>query len=554
MSLATLLDVSRRSLEAATQAIRTTGDNVANVNTEGYSRRRVDFVTTSTGAGEQGVRAGTGVEIEQIERVVDGFINSEYLDRIADTSMAQIRQEYLSRAEAPFSLDNTPGHIGYQLNEFFSALEDLTTNPADTSLRTQVLERGEELVTTIREGYSQLSQLQRETDSRIGADVNEINRISSSIASINGQIVTNEYGTVQDSLTLRDQRDQLLRELSGYVSFDTVEDSSGQIMVSLSNGFALVSGRTSRDLSYVTDPSFAPAGGFPPALDGSPLGHIVYKYGDSAADSDLTRTIRSSSGEIAGLLALRGVYADNSAGQTTFEVDGDIVDVASRVEALARDLLVRFNGAYVGDTAGVPPVYGRDLDGNRADQPDGNPPSRPFALFSFEEAASLANYGDTDTDGLPEYADLNALVATGIFSFARNLTFNVTEERKLAAARAANAADTAPGDDANIQALLDLRDNEESYSLGNFSSTATIDGLSDSTTAHVGSLSRRAEDDYNAFRAREDQVKELQSSISGVNLDEEFAKLITYQRGYEASARMIRMADQLLSELMQVMG
>jgi flagellar hook-associated protein 1 len=544
MSLATLLDVSRKSLSAATQAIRTTGDNVANVNTPGYSRRRVDFVTTAT-SGVLDVRTGTGVEIAQIERFVDGFINSEYLDRISDTSMAEIREQYLSRAEAPFSLDNSPGQIGYQLNEFFSALQDLTTNPADIPLRTQVLNRGEELVSSIREVYSQLSQLQRETDDRVAADVDEVNRITASIAALNTQIAANEYGGGQESLTLRDQRDQLLRDLSNYVSFDTIEDDKGQVMVSLNSGFALVSGDTSRALSYVKDPSFAPAGGFPPALDGSPLGHIVYDYNGAGSDADLTGTIRSGSGEIAGLLALRGVYADNSAGQTTFDVDGALVDVASRVEALARDLLVRFNAAYAGDPTAIPPTFGRDLDGNAP---------IAFGLFSFDEAAAGNNFGDTDLDGVAEDADLNAMVATGIYSFARELTFNVTEERKIAAARADLAANTASGDDANIQALLDLRETEKSYSLGNFSSTATIDELNSSTTAHIGSLSRRAQDDYDVFKAREDQVKELQAGISGVNLDEEFAKLITYQRGYEASARMIRMADQLLSELLQVLG
>ena len=530
MGLTSLLDISRKALAVQTQAIRTTGDNIANVNTAGYTRRRVDMVTSSAGGSSL---ENTGVDIKAVTRTIDVFLNAELLSRASNRARDEVRSEILSRAETPFSVDNQPGSIGYQLNEFFSALQDLSTNPADVPLRTQVISKGQALADAIKSAYNETAALQREADDRIKLMVEDVNRLSSSIASLNAQISTNESAGGQEALTLRDQRDELLRQLSEHLSVTTYPDNNGQISVCLNNGFALVSGSTSRDLDFSYAPSFAPTGGYAPGLDGSALGHIVYSYSTGGNEIDLTSVIRSGSGEISGLLSLRGTQPE-TAGQTSFDASGDLVLIASRLESLSRDLLMRFNQEYQG--------------GGTAQDLNGVTPAA-FGLFSFTGATAANNFGDILNNGVANQATMDALVASGISNFSSMLTFAVTNERNFAAARSA-----APGDDANAQALVSQRNQSQTYQLGQVLETAKIDDFIEAGCSQVGNLAARANDSLSESTARESQIQELQSGISGVNIDEEFANLIKFQRAYEASARMVRMADQLLSELIQMIG
>ena len=179
--------------------------------------------------------------------------------------------------------------IGYQLNDFFGALQDLQGSPADIPLRTQVLQKGQDLVNSINQTYNATAQLQREADDRVKLVVTDVNRISQSIAQLNSEISKSEDGD-QEALTLRDQRDSLLTQLGEKISFSSVEDTDGKVTVYLTNGFSLVNGTNSYDLSTTTTPSFAPVGGFPKGLDGQALNHIVYNY-SGTSDIDLTRII-----------------------------------------------------------------------------------------------------------------------------------------------------------------------------------------------------------------------------------------------------------------------
>ena len=545
MSLSGLLDISRRALTVQTAAIRTIGDNIANVNTPGYSRRRAELTSVS-GQSSSANQSGSGVQIKTISRVVDNFINSESQVRTSERAMVEIRQEFLQRAESPFSLDNEPGRIGYQMTAFFSALEDLRTNPADIPLRTQVIEKGEELTNSIVQTYQQIASLQREADDRIGVLLNDVNRMSSDIAAINFQILDAEGGRNQEALSLRDQRDLLLKQLSEIVSFDTVENSDGTISVYLNNGFALVNNTNARALEFTTTPEFGTSDAWPPGLDGKALGHIVYNYaadGAAAQHGDLTNVIRSGTGELAGLLSLRGVQSTSD--DTAFDAQGDLVDLGTRIEYMARDLLTRFNKEYLGPDADADPAVltptSRDLDGHAPG---------PFGLFSFDGAAAA----DAGVNQIPELTDLDALMASGEYpNFASRLVFGVTSERGFAAAR--GGANAATGDASNVAGLLTLRDDLQTYNdLGAVSVNSSLEDLYGLTVAQAGGLSARAQDDYKVYREREKQVEELQSSISGVNLDEEFASLINYQRGFEASARIVRVTDELFQQILALLG
>lgn len=540
-SIGSLLNSSRQALNAQSTGIKIIGDNISNVNTPGYTRRRAELVTTQP-EGIGNLQTGTGVAVSVITRIVDSFLTKELRDRGTDRAQAEVRQEFLSRAEQIFSLASSDSGIGFELSRFFSSLEDVAANPSDIALRAQVIEHGESLGLTINNSYDQLATLQREADTRLASMVDSVNELTSQIAELNRQIAKGETST-QENLTLRDQRDELIRQLGEIVPVETLDQADRTKMVMLGNGFALVNGGNARELDFETNPTFAPVGGFQVGLDGSPLGHIVYDYDPSGpgSHSDLTALIRAGGGEMGGLLAVRGT--PGATDTSSFDADGSIVELAAQVEAIAQDLLTRFNTEYRGPdedsvTANLQPSS-FDLDGNSPGV---------FGLFSYTGAVD-------NGDGIATAADLTA---SGRPNFASVISFAVTQPRELAAARDLDPADAttsfAPGDSANIDAMLALRTVNVAYSLGVFSANTTIEQVYQNAVATAGGSASRANNDVKLAQAQEQQVQELFNGTSAVSLDEEFASLISYQRAFEAAARLVRVGDELMTQVLGLLG
>lgn len=538
--ITSLLDICGRALSAQSQAIRVVGNNIANVNTKGYSRRDVDFVSVNSGS--LASNYGEGVDINSVNRTVDKFLNIELQRRVNDSAGSAAKEEMLGRLESVFTVSGETNTIGSELSKFFSSLEDLKADPANLPLRSNVLEAGQSLAASVRAAYNQAADLQREADNRLATGVLELNSLTQQIADLNMQISGAE-ASGQEQLGFRDSREELLRQLSEKVSFQQIENSDGTVNVSLDNGFGLVIGGTSRALDFVQTPSFGPGVTFPPGLDGGPLGFVVYDYDPTAgseAHVDLTAIVAAGGGELAGLVGFRGVQSATDL--TPFDARGDVVDVASRVEAVAQDLLTRFNLAYLGpDEDGTTPAVlepsARGLN---------NFVPSTFGLFTVPGAAD-------NGDGTPALADL-----AGFSSLADKLQFGVSRPEDFAAALdldpAAGSVVTAPGDGSNIDRLLLRRDTATAYSVGNFTGTSTIEDLYSQTVTVMGSMKSKATSDVRLFQDRETQVREYQSSMSGVSIDEELAKLINYQRGFEASAKLIKIADDLLGQIISLSG
>ncbi|MDD2942224.1 MAG: flagellar hook-associated protein FlgK [bacterium] len=544
--VSSLLDISKRSLFNQSQAIRVIGNNIANVNTEGYSRRKVDIKSSDSFDTGEGTSFGTGADIDSVYRTVDKFINLAYQGRIGDRARSEARDEFLARLEPMFALDGSTKTISSELSGFFSAIEDLAQNPSDVSLRRNVLDQGQNLATTINRVYSQVSQLQREADDRINYLVEEVNRIGGQIANLNSQISGKEDGS-QELLTARDQREQLVRDLSEIMSVTTVENSDGSTLVTIGNGFALVSGIHSNALETSKSPSFAPVGGYPKGLDGDALSFIVHDFDTGAGTShaDFTGTIAAGGGELGGLLSLRGVQSATDT--TAFDAVGDFVTAASMVEAIAEDLLTRFNLSYLGPDENGGTAFHNPSSGDLA----GSTPASPYSLFNFTGAADL------DADGRPD--DLAGLrTALTIPSFAEIIQFGVTSEQQLAAALdldpAAGSLSFTTGDSRNLDNLAALRQQKVAYSVGNFNQTSSLEEVYDTLTSTVGSLRATSKNQFALDKDRETMAKELYSSTSGVSLDEEFANLITFQKAYEASARLVRVGDEMLTEVIGLLG
>lgn len=533
--IASLLDISRRTLNNTAQGIRVIGNNISNANNDSYNRREVQLVDVTTRSATD-TSFGLGARINVVARKYDQFADKMHRDTISDLGRDSTRTALLQRAEDPFSVDRTLRSIGYEMGQYFSAFAAAQLDPTNAALRSQIITAGNNLAQSIRMTYDTLATLQREADTRLRLAVEEVNSLTRNIAQLNVEIQQSESGA-QENLGLRDERERVMRELSKKISYSSLEDSDGKVLVYLANGFPLVTGSSTRQLEFTSSPSF---GGFPPALDGGPLGTVVWDADSTAAVShiNLENALRSGTGEIAGLLQFRGV--PQTGDTSTFQALGDVVEVASRIEAIARNLLIDHNNLY------------RPLDGAlvASATPDGSPP--PFlGLWSVDSTALV----DSDADNLVSAADL---AASGLSNFSSRLLFTTQIPGDLALAADEDptlaAVAFSPGNGEIAEAIAEQRFTSATFSAGTFSQTGTAEDIYIDTVTFVGAKVARAKSDLEASRGREEQMNEIRVSTSGVNLDEELAKLISLQRSYQAAARLIRTGDELLQTVLQALG
>ncbi|RME58160.1 MAG: flagellar hook-associated protein FlgK, partial [Candidatus Dadabacteria bacterium] len=530
------------ALSAQQAIIAATSTNIANVNTEGYTRRVLELKTRISGGSSTSLNIGSGVDIGAVKRVSDEFINKVLRGAISDKFNTSLQSDFLSRLEDVFNLTGDLTTVGTAITDFFSAIDDLSVNPASIELRANMIERGQDLVNAIKTAYNTIASLQTEADNRLVDEIASVNSLTSQIAQLNGLIATRESNG-QVAADERDRRDLLLQQLSEKISFDMVETSNGSVTISLKNGFTLVSGTTARELELTASPSFA-SGSLPPSLEGGVLRYIVFDYGSSGSSAhvDLTQTLKDGSGTIAGLLQVRG-YNDPS-NTSAFDADGPLVEIASRLEAITRELLTTFNQTYLGPdrdsgTAGHQPSSG-DLDGNS--------PS-VYGFFTFDYSGTK----DADSNGLPD--DLDNL---NIDNFSSILDLTSTDPRDIAAALdlsggPPNAASFAEGDGRNLTALSALQDTSLSFSAGSYSFTGTFNEVYNETVSKVGNLKSKADLDAKLAEDHLTTTQNRRDAFSGVSLDEEFSRLIQFQRVFEANARVIRTAADLLQQIVGIL-
>jgi flagellar hook-associated protein 1 FlgK len=515
-------------------------NNIANVNTPGYTRREIDVLSRVDPVAIDGIlRIGGGVQLGDIRRITNAFLESSLRTIGSKQGKAEVRNEYLGRVENIFSLSGAQQTVGMALNDFFSSVNQVGLNPSDLDLRLSVLQRGEDLVNSIHSAYQELADTQTELDQRLGQEIDSINVLTRDIASLNSTIAQREAtGTLAPDE--RDQRDILLGKLSAKVSFKTLEIPNGMINCYLDNGFPLVSEATARPLTVTTAPSFAP-GPLPPSLGGGILSYVTYDYGVAGAPThlDLTQTLQNGEGSVAGILQLRG-YADVN-NTSAFEANGELVQMASRIEAMTRNLLTAVNQEYLGPDedsgTGVHEPSSADLNGN---------PPGVFGLFDF----TFSGAKDADGNGLPSMADL---ASTGIDSFSRFLKLGFSRADEFAAGRDVNptagARMVTAGDGSNAQAIANFRTQSQNFSVGSLSFTGTFDELYNSSVSTVGSLKASAQGEYEVARQSYSVASVKRDEFSSVSLDEEFANVIKFQKAFQASAKMIRTASELIDTI-----
>ncbi len=452
-------EIGRRALLANQQGINITGQNIANVNTPGYSRQSVQF-TESPASSFNGLPVGTGVTIQGVRTFRDRFIESRLQTETGVTGRLTAQRDALSPVESILQGTENSG-VNAALQQFFGSFRDLEANPNSVPLRAVVAQKGENLATAFQTTRRQLSDVQRSNDGQLGSYIENVNTLSKQVATLNQQISASELNGQEASL-LRDQRGELVRQISDLTGARTTENADGTINVTIGEGRALVLGNSSVNLQADRVP---PNGFIQITLDGQPA---VFTDGKIKGTQDAIATI------------------------------GSQIQV---LDDLAASVVSRVNSLH---------TSGTDLDGNAGTN-----------FFNTSTPVTAANISvNTAIKGNPRLVVASPLTQPG-------------------------QTGTVAGQIANL--LTD-----QNSTVG--SQTGSFSSIYGALVAQAGENVSSAENNLATQGLILSQIQSQRESISGVSLDEEAINLLQYQKGYEAAARFIKVADELTQTILSLAG
>lgn len=380
------LEIGKRALLSHQIILQTIGHNVANVNTPGYSRQRVNLSTHSPENSMLGP-LGSGVEVTSIRQIRDLFLGEQLRDDNKLLGQWQYKSKIFNQIE---SLFNEPfeNSLGEKLNEFWSSWAELATSDTTTA-RNALLGKAKELTNSFHQLSNQLENLRTSIDRDLVNFTKEINNYTKEIASLNGQIRSQELGNIRAN-DLRDIRDKLVDDLSMLIDVNTVEQKNGSYNVYM-GAMSLVDGTDQKEVGI----------------------DVVKKKGivkNTLIWSNTSQQLLNTNGELKGLMDVR---------------DNIIPDYLNKLHELARTMISEVNAQH---------RQGYGLDGSTGIN---------FFDDSFTDAFSIKVNGELFSDPSKIAAsgalDANGRVNPGDFTNAWSI--HELSDRKLMLNNSATISD-----------------------------------------------------------------------------------------------------------------
>ena len=540
-----IFNVARSGVQAFQQGLATTSHNIANINTKGFSRQQVVLENARPAEGV----IGSGVQVGQIRRTIDTFLENQLTAEHEELGFITSKHTLLVQADGIVSETDNSG-LSHSVTEFFNALRDVTTNPESPIQRTVLLAKGQTLSTEFVKQAQAFNQIRLDANQEILRHVETVNGLATRIASLNDDIFRAE-SSGRDAPDLRDQRAALINEVAELVAVEQVQLRDG---IGLNvGGQLLVGGNHANALSTIPD------------ADNPPLSDVAFVRSNGTA---FPISSKLQGGKIGGLLQVR---------------DGDVVSFQDRVDRLAATFINEFNQqheagyALDGTTShsffsSITPPAPVPSDMNSGTAVGTSVAITDPTLLTFQnyevQFSSASAYSVVDitsgttvttgsyTSGVAINFDGLDVVLTGtaaaddVYSVdahqgaAQRFGMAVTNVDNIAASSTALGV---PGDNVNALALVNLHTTRQA-TLGSL----TLNDYQTITAGNVGSATREAELLLNSTTLEFGQIQGLRESVSGVSLDEELTNLLTFQRSFEASARMITVADELMQTILNM--
>lgn len=539
-----ILSIAQSALTAAQVGLSTTGHNIANASTPGYNRQVV--VQGTVPAQDFGFGfIGQGTEVSTVKRIYNEYLGIQV--QSAQTSKSGLDSYYAQIRQINNMLADPDAGLSPALQDFFSAVQGVATDPTSIPSRQAALSSAESLAARFQSLSGQLTELERGVNTQIASSVTLVNAYADRIAGLNDAIGKAQRATGQPPNDLLDQRDQLVLDLNREIKATIVKQDDGAYNVFIGNGQPLVVGTTTSrlvTLASPTDPQKAVIGYR--ADNGSTMivGDTSFTGGTLGGlmqfRSESLEPAKNALGRVAIGLAETfnaqhqvGFDRSGAAGGAFFNAGAPVVaahsgnngtatitaTVANAGALTTSDYSLRFDGANYTLT--------RLSDGN----------TTSFATFPQTiDGVQIGLAGPAPVGGDSFLIRPTAQGASG-FSVA------IADPADIAAADAPGAV----GNNVNVLALAAL---QTASTLVN--GTATYLGAYGQMVNEIGNKTRELEVTSAAAGTLLEQTTATLQSESGVNLDEEATNLLRYQQAYQAAAKVMQIAKEMFDMLMSI--
>jgi flagellar hook-associated protein 1 len=245
-------EIGRRALRASQLGLAIAGQNIANVNTPGYTRQSVLLSASApSGVGKSGL-IGSGVTIDGVRQFRDRFVQSRLQTETAIAGRFTAQRDALAPVDAVFTESEGAG-ISAAMQGFFGSFTALEADPTSSALRNDVVGKAGGFVSTLAATRSRLTGIRGDTDGELRDSVSQVNNLTAQVADLNVHIATAEHSGATAS-ELRDQRDSLVQRVAELSGARAIEDQDGMVTLTLSDGQALVAGDRATDLQVQDTP------------------------------------------------------------------------------------------------------------------------------------------------------------------------------------------------------------------------------------------------------------------------------------------------------------
>ncbi len=581
------LSIARYSAYSALMTTQTqisvASANIANADTEGYTKKTATQVATVSNG------IGTGTTITGISSNVDKLLLKSLFQAVSALGSATVTDSYASQLQSLFgSTSSGDGSSGTSIANTIAALEtaiaDLADTPESETLKAQVVSALDDVAAQLRDTSNQIQTLRSNADQEIASDVDQANDLLATIKDLNDQIVK-EQAAGNSTADLEDQRNTALQDLSSLMDINYYSTDSGAIYVYTTSGQVLLNSAV-HELSFTSAGSVTSSAAYPGGLSGI-----------TVDGTDITAQIKS--GSIAALIDQR---------------DNVLTDAQSELDQLAVALADSLNAISNASTASPPPnsltgatevasgeslsasgifrVAETDSDGNLVSYQD-------FDLSDYATVGDLVSAIDgmdgvsanIDVDGhvvitaddsnngvavnemtssvgssgssgwgLADYLGLNDLVAAtgaGDFTVRSDILSNASllPNSTLDPSSTLTVGDSVvpEGSTAMAQSLYDAMTGDTSFSAaGNLSNRSTsFASYAADIVADAASAATKAVNTLTIKETVKSNLADTVSSQSGVNIDEETARVSQLENEYAAAAQLLQVLNSMFSSLLE---
>lgn len=469
--ISNLMSVGKRSMMNSQTGLHTVGHNIANKETEGYSRQRTEtYSNAPTGGGKR--RIGMGARAATVRRINNPYLEKQIANEKSDLATAQGRQQGLGRIEQIYNEQSVEG-FNSSMTKFFNAFRELSTNPESMPRRTMVRETAQTMANNFHNIHDQLQEVAEDINSQIQVSVHDLNSITGEIADLNKRVQEVEItgGWANDE---RDRRDLLVKKLGEIVDIKWNEGDDSTITVSTAKDALLVVGGQANTVEAVSTP----------AREGKGEGDydVVFYHHEYA--EPLVLSDRITGGRIGGLLSVRSQ-----------ELNGLKQDMDNLAYTIAKE---------------VNDVHSKGF----------NAYNQTGMLF-FEPIAGA--------QGAAKSMNVNSDI--------------MADSGRISVGRDPNR----PGDNRVAIEIAEIQ-----YNKPIFGNSLTLDEFYNGLVGEIGIKAQAANNSVDVQANVVGQLDNLRESISGVSLDEEAAKMIEMQKHFDAAARLIRTADEVLETVINL--